>query len=49
MTIEHAVRPCCQGWRRLYLVRHGETDWNVDQRIQGSTDNALNANGAEQA
>jgi len=33
----------------VYLLRHGETDWNSEQRIQGNTDISLNANGLNQA
>jgi broad specificity phosphatase PhoE len=34
---------------RLILVRHGETDWNVEGRWQGQKDVALNDLGREQA
>lgn len=34
---------------KLYLVRHGETDWNLQNRIQGQTDTPLNEQGRRQA
>ena len=33
----------------LYFIRHGETDWNFDGRLQGQSDTSLNAVGREQA
>ena len=34
---------------RFIIVRHGETQWNVDTRIQGHTDSELTATGLAQA
>jgi broad specificity phosphatase PhoE len=33
----------------FYYLRHGETDWNVERRMQGRTDVPLNTNGLAQA
>lgn len=33
----------------LYIIRHGETVWNADNRLQGSADIELSANGRELA
>ncbi|MBC7325685.1 MAG: histidine phosphatase family protein, partial [Moorella sp. (in: Bacteria)] len=34
---------------RIYLVRHGETEWNNNGRYQGHTDVALSVSGRRQA
>jgi probable phosphoglycerate mutase len=33
----------------FYFVRHGETDWNAERRLQGQHDTPLNATGCAQA
>lgn len=33
----------------IYVMRHGQTDWNVAKRLQGRSDTVLNENGRELA
>ena len=30
---------------KLYVIRHGETTWNVERKLQGASDTELNENG----
>ena len=34
---------------KVYLLRHGETEWNVQHRVQGALDSPLTENGIQQA
>ncbi|MBS1190758.1 MAG: histidine phosphatase family protein [Rhodocyclaceae bacterium] len=43
------IPSACQSVARLCLVRHGETEWNTQRRIQGQIDVGLNDKGLRQA
>eukprot|EP00980_Cylindrotheca_fusiformis_P010590 scaffold2353_cov134-Cylindrotheca_fusiformis.AAC.13 len=48
--ISSVLPPLAENSRRIYLLRHGETDWNAEGKIQGGGfDIPLNENGRAQA
>jgi broad specificity phosphatase PhoE len=50
ILISSILPPLPAGSRRIYLLRHGETDWNLQGKIQGGGfDIPLNENGRQQA
>ena len=32
----------------FYLLRHGQTDWNIENRLQGRKNMPMNSNGVRQ-
>ena len=46
----HAQTPPADAVNRIYILRHGQTNWNAEKRIQGSSDHSsLTQKGKEEA
>lgn len=43
------IVPLAPGYCRFYVIRHGETLWNTERRMQGHSDSPLTDRGLEQA
>jgi broad specificity phosphatase PhoE len=49
MTAHSDLPPLKPSFSRFYIIRHGQTEWNLEKRIQGQLDSNLSEKGEEQA